>query len=103
MEKNMQLVRGFVIDCLTCEVDKANQSSRNLTTVLMSRPGLEVPIKRYVETLRGNVCEGRVNALLELVKDAANEGRAGRNCQMERFPKKPVATAQPARENMTKH
>jgi len=101
MDQNVKLARGLVIDCLTCGVERANQSSQNLTIMLMNRPGLEVPIQRYVETLRGNVCEGRVNALLELVKDAANEGRANR-CVIREFPRKPLAAVEPAREKIAR-
>jgi hypothetical protein len=102
MEKNLNIVRGLVIDCLTCEIGRANQCSQNLTTILMKRPGLAVPIEQYVETLRGNVCDGRVNALLDLVRDAANEGRANRACVVKEFPKKPAAAVEPARENVAR-
>ena len=102
MEEKVRIARGLVIDCLTCGVERANLSSQNLTVMLMNRPGLEVPIQKYVETLRGNVCEGRVNALLELVKDAANEGRANRRCAIKEFPKKPAAAIEPAREKIAR-
>jgi|GEM_PF-3171611 len=96
MDQKVNLALGLVIDCLTCEVERANQSSQNLAVMLMNRPGLEVPIKRYVEALRGNVSEGRINALLELVRDAANEGRANRGRVEKEFPKKPAAAVDSA-------
>jgi len=98
MQDKMQIVRGFVIECLTCPTDRAQQATQNLIAAIEHRPGLETPVSLYAESMRGRYCDGRINALLTVVRETANGGRTGITGTMTLPPRNRIAATEPVRE-----
>lgn len=100
MQDNMQIVRGFVIECLTCDIERANTSTQNLITAITNRPGLETPVSLYAESMRGRYCDGRINALLDVVREAAREGRTDTIAVLKLLPRNRIVAAELVRNRV---